>query len=133
MAVKLTIGGEGDLGDVTPGWSVSEFVTPVAVGQLTEGTGSVSVTGESKPGSLLLVNNDATTVHENPVKSLGVVSGVVKTVSETGITASITHSNFLAFLDAELFIPPLNVGSLWAALDIGTQLTRPSRISPEVL
>ena len=133
MAIKLSIGGEGSLGDIAPGWSVNEYATPVAIGQFADGTGSVNINGRTKENSLLLVNNDAVTIHESNINSLGQISGVIQTVSETGIQSSITHSTVLGFLDAERFIPPLQVGSLWSALDLGIQLTRPSRINVEAL
>lgn len=126
MAINLKISGSGDLGPNAPGWSVQEYVPPVEIGGRAGGTGSVTVNARAEANSLLLVNNDAVTSHDD---GLGEIRGVVKTVSDSGLNASITHSTVLDLLDAERFIPPLGAGSVWSALDMGTQLVGKSRIN----
>ncbi len=128
MAINIQISGEGDIGDNQPGWSVQEFVPPVEIGGRAGGTGSVTVNAKAKENSLLLVNNDAITTHDD---GLGEIRGVVKTVSDSGLVASITHSTVLDLLDAERFIPPLGAGSVWSALDMASQLVGRSRVNVE--
>lgn len=126
--IELLISGSGDLGPNTPGWRVQEYVPPVEIGGRAGGTGSVTVDARAEANSLLLINNDAVTTHAD---SLGEIRGVVKTVSDSGLVASITHSTVLDLLDAERFIPPLGAGSVWSALDMGTQLVGSSRLNVE--
>lgn len=133
MAIRITVSGKGTLGDTIQGWSASEYATPVAIGEAAQGTGSVTVSGRSTDDSLLLVSNDIETVHEDLEGNLGSIRGVVRTVSEAGAVANVTHSNLLERFDADRFVPALQVGSLWSAVDIGIQLTGPSRIAEGVL
>jgi hypothetical protein len=106
MALEVSMTGSGTIGPIAPGWTVNEYITPVAIGDTGSGTGSVSFSARSTEDSLLVINND---VDSNP-NGLGVVSGVVQSVSETGITASVTHGTFLDKFNLDVVVPPIEAG-----------------------
>lgn len=129
MAIEIEMTGSGTVGHILPGWSVSEYATPVVIGEYASGSGGVSFTAEATEDSLLLANNNIVTTYTDPAKNLGQVSGIVKTVSQTGATVNVVHYNRLSKFDADYNIPYLNVGNLWTAVDLLTQLTGTPRIS----
>lgn len=98
--------GTGTIGDITPGWMVNEFGTSVTIGDVGSGTGSVSFSARSTDESLLVINND---VVSNP-NGLGEIAGVVQSVSESGITTSITHGTFLDKFNLDVVVPPIESG-----------------------
>ena len=120
MGINVTMSGSGDIGDITPGWSVSEYATPVVIGESGGGTGSVSFNARATDESLFIVNNDITTTEEN----LGYITGVVNSVSQNGINVNVAHNTRLSLLDADLDIPALGAGGVVPALDIVDQLTK---------
>lgn len=120
MSIDIEMTGSGTLGPITPGWSVQESATPVIIGDSASTSGSVSFTAATRDDSLLAINNYITTTHPD----LGHVDGIVKSVSQQGISTNITHSNVLANYDAEYDIPGLYRGSTCSALDLATQLTK---------
>ena len=119
MGIEIEMTGSGELGPIAPGWNVAEFATPVTIGETSGGTGSVSFNAAAREESLFVVNNDITTTEEN----LGYISGVVKTVSQTGLNVSITHNTPLAIFDATKNIPALGAGGVVPALDLCFQLS----------
>ena len=68
---------------------------------------------------MFVVNNNITTTEEN----LGSISGVVKSVSQTGLNVNVTHNTSLAIFDATNDIPALGAGSASSALDLCNQLS----------
>lgn len=119
MTIKVEMTGSGELGQLAGGWSVQEFATPVTIGETAGGTGGVSFNASARPDSLFLVNNDVTTTEE----TLGSISGVVKSVSQTGLNISVGHNTTLAIFDAVKNIPALGAGGIYPALDLCNQLS----------
>jgi hypothetical protein len=119
VGIEIEMTGSGELGPIAPGWNVAEFATPVTIGETSGGTGNVSFNAAAREESLFVVNNDITTTEEN----LGYISGVVKTVSQTGLNVSITHNTPLAIFDATKNIPALGAGGVVPALDLCFQLS----------
>lgn len=119
MSIDIEMTGSGELGPIAPGWTVQEFATPVTVGDSAGGTGLVSFAAAAREDSLFVVNNDITTTEE----SLGSISGVVKSVSQSGLNVGVTHSTPLAAFDASFAkIPALGAGGMTPVLDMCTQL-----------
>lgn len=120
MSIRATTSGSGSFGGIAPGWNVSEYTTPVTIGESAGGTGNVSFNAKANDDTLFLVNNEIVTVEE----TLGTIAGVVTSVSQTGLNASIAHNTKLAALDANLEIPALGAGGVVPAIDIVSQLTK---------
>lgn len=121
MGIKIkTMTGSGEFGQLAPGWSVQEYITPVVIGNTSGGTGNVSFNASARETSLLAVNNNITTTEE----SLGDITGVIKSVSETGLSVSISHDTELSVFDVNADIPALGAGSVYAAMDICNQVSR---------
>lgn len=122
MAINVSMDGSGEIGEITPGWSVQEYATPLTIGEYAGGTGQVSITAKAKPESAFIINNDITTSCDNfGVNS--VVSGVIRNVSVSGLGASFSHGNTLSKFDAEYSIPPLGAGGVEPAINLMTQLS----------
>ena len=119
MGIEIEMTGSGELGDIQPGWSVQEYATPVTIGNTAGGTGGVTFNAAAREESLFVVNNNITTTETD----LGSISGVVKTVSQTGLNVSVTHNTPLSIFDATKDIPALGVGSIYSALDLCNQLS----------
>lgn len=113
MALEISMTGTGTVGDITPGWSVAESATPVSIGDNSAGTGTVSFTSRATTDSLLCINNNVVST----VGSLGTLSGVVQSVSESGPTVSITHGTVLDKVNLDVNMPPLAGGDVVTALD----------------
>lgn len=125
MPIDVTTTGSGALGDINPGWGVQEFATPANPAETAGGTGMVTFSGKAQDESVLLINN-ASTVTE---PDLGNVSGVIRSVSQNGLTASLTQDTKLARFDAVRQIPPMGAGSVPGALDLADQLTGTVRLA----
>lgn len=119
MGINIEMTGSGELGPLAPGWSVQEYATPVTIGNTAGGTGGVSFTAAAREDSLFVVNNDITTTEE----TLGAISGVVKSVSQSGLNVNVTHNTQLAIFDATKDIPALGAGGVYPALDLCNQLS----------
>lgn len=119
MAISIAMTGSGSIGDLAPGWSVQEFATPLIIGDTTGGTGNVSMSGKANDETLFIVNNGITTT----VDGLGSIAGVIKSVSQTGMNASVSHNTEMALFDADLKIPALGTGGVVPAIDLCSQLT----------
>lgn len=119
MGINIEMTGSGELGPLAPGWSVQEYATPVTIGETAGGTGNVSFTAAARDDSLFVVNNDITTTEE----TLGAISGVVKSVSQTGLNVSVSHNTTLAIFDATKNIPALGSGGIYSAMDLCNQLS----------
>ena len=119
MGIEIQMTGSGELGPLAPGWSVQEYATPVTIGETAGGTGNVSFSAAAREDSLFVVNNDITTIEE----TLGAISGVVKSVSQTGLNVSVSHNTTLAIFDATKNIPALGAGGIYSAMDLCNQLS----------
>lgn len=119
MPIEVSMTGSGEIGPVKTGWNVQEFATPVTPGDLAGGTGSVSFSAGAKDDSLFIVNNTITTIEPD----LGTVSGVVKSVAQTGLNVNVGHDTQLSLLDAQKTIPALGAGGIVPAVDLCTQLS----------
>jgi hypothetical protein len=113
MALEVSMTGTGSIGDITPNWTVNEFATPVAIGSLGAGTGSVSLNAKANDDSLLCINNNVVST----VNGFGTVNGVVQSVNETGINVSLTHGTLLDKFNLDLNVPPLLGGDVVSAID----------------
>lgn len=120
MSIKINMTGSGELGSTAPGWNVQEFATPVVIGNTSGGTGSASFNAAEKQDSLFSINNNITTTDE----ALGQISGVIKSVSQTGMGVSVSHDTKLSIFDVNSDIPALGVGSPYSAMDICNQVSR---------
>jgi hypothetical protein len=119
VGINIEMTGSGELGPLAPGWSVQEYATPVTIGETAGGTGNVTFNAAAREDSLFVVNNNITTTEE----TLGSISGVVKSVSQTGLNVSVTHDTPLAIFDATKNIPALGAGGIYSALDLCNQLS----------
>jgi hypothetical protein len=128
MALKIAMTGSGTVGDIVPGWSVSEYATPVVVGDYAGGTGSVSLNAGSKDDSFFIINNDIVSTYTDVDGVEHTITGVVRDVSQQGMNVSFSHSTILEKFNAQETIPPLMMGSPWAALDLLTQLNGEVRL-----
>ena len=113
--LTFTVGGNGILGDVEPGWSEQEFATPVNPNERAGGTGTVSFAAKDVAAGVLAINKAITSEDA----ALGQVSGVVRTASKTGQRVAITHDNKLAKYNAVRTMPPMIAASVPDALDLG--------------
>lgn len=118
MGITTSMTGSGEFGEISPGWSISEYATPSTIGETAEGSGSVSFSAKTLPTTKFVVNNNITTTAEN----LGQVSGIIKTVSRDGIGSSITHNTVLAQYDAERHLPEMIEASPHTCLDMINQV-----------
>ena len=119
MGINIEMTGSGELGPLAPGWSVQEYATPVTIGDTAGGTGNVSFSAAARDDSLFVVNNNVTTTEE----TLGAISGVVKSVSQSGLNVSVSHNTTLAIFDAAKNIPALGAGGIYSAMDLCNQLS----------
>lgn len=122
MGLKIVNNGNGEIGPTTPGWSEQEFATPVSPAETAGGTGTVSYSAGKREESLLLINNSVIAEHEDEINSLGSVTGVVRSVSESGLNVSLTQDNKLARFDTDRTMPPLGAGSVPVALRLANQI-----------
>lgn len=123
-SLDVAVTGSGTIGDVTPGWSVQEFATPVNPAESAGGTGTVSFSTSAREESLLLVSGDS--VASN---GLGSISGKITSVSESGLGASFTQDTKLSRFDVDRVIPAIQAASVPAALDLVDQLTGTVRLN----
>lgn len=126
MALNVTVTGKGTIGDITQGWSVDEYTTPVNPIESAGGTGAVNFSAGAKPESLLLVSGSSTSGNE-----LGTISGKITSVSQSGLGVSFVQDNKLSRLDVDRVIPPMQAGSVPGALDLVDQLTGTVRLNQE--
>lgn len=109
MGASLNLTGSGTVGDILPGWSVTEDATPVAPGDFSGGTGSVGVTAQQAADSEFVVNNLSVFTHDR----LGTISGKVVSVTSNGATEDtdtvvpMTLTTPLTKLAAERTAPPV--------------------------
>lgn len=122
MSVKVSMKGSGEIGEITPGWSVQEYATPLTIGEYAGGTGQVSISAKAKAESAFIINNNATTSCDN-FSNNSIVSGVINSVSLSGMNASFSHGNVLTKFDAEYSIPPLGAGGVEPAINLINQLS----------
>ena len=125
MGINVTKTGSGTLGELKPGWSVSEFATPVNPVDSAGGTGNVTYGGRDATESLMLIGDNAMFTEDK----LGSISGVMRSVSQSGLNVDISQDNKLARFDATMNIPPLLAGSVPCALDLADQLTGTVRLT----
>jgi hypothetical protein len=100
--------GTGTIGNIAPGWSVNESINAVAIGDTGAGTGSVSFSAQATDESLLVINNDIVST----VGDLGTVHGIVQSVSQTGLNASVTHGTIADKFNLDCAVEPVEWGGL---------------------
>lgn len=115
--LTFTVGGNGILGDVEPGWSEQEFATPVNPNERAGGTGTVSFAAKDVAAGVLAINKAVTSEYA----PLGQVEGVVRTASKTGQRVSVTHDNKLARYNAVRTMPPMLSASVPGCLELADQ------------
>lgn len=120
MSINVEMTGSGELGEIATGWSVQEYATPVIIGTSSGGTGSVSFNTSSREDSLYSINNNITTTDD----SLGQISGVIKSVSQTGLSVNVSHDTAISVFDVNSDVPALGAGSVYAAMDICNQVSK---------
>lgn len=120
MGIEIEMTGSGELGPIEPGWNVSEYATPVAIGETSGGTGAVSFNAAARDNSLFVVNNNITTTEQD----LGYISGVVKSVSQSGLNVSVSHDTLMSVFNATENIPALGAGGIVPALDVCNQIAQ---------
>jgi len=106
VALEVTMTGSGTIGNIAPGWSVNESTNSVTIGETGAGTGSVSFNAQATDDSLLVINNNVT----SNINGLGNVTGVVQSVSQTGLNTSITHGTFLDKFNLDVDVQPVDIG-----------------------
>lgn len=124
MGIEIQMTGSGELGPLAPGWTVQEYATPVTIGETAGGTGNVSFSAAARDNSLFVINNNITTTEE----TLGSVSGVVKSVSQTGLNVSVNHNTPLSLFDASQNIPALGAGGMYSVIDLCSQLANRDKL-----
>ena len=124
MGIDIQMTGSGKLGSIAPGWSVQEYATPVTIGETAGGTGNVSFSAAARDDSLFVINNNITTTEE----FLGSVSGIVKSVSQSGLNVSVNHNTPLSLFDASQNIPALGAGGMYSVIDLCSQLANRDKL-----
>lgn len=117
MAIKSQADGSGEFGEIAPGWSVNEYATPTTIGEYAGGTGSVSFTAAAREDTVFIVGNEATTTIDD-FGADETVTGVVGSVSVSGVSANISHGTALSKYDAQFDMPALGAGSPFTAMDL---------------
>lgn len=110
----------GSIGEVTPGWSVQEYATPIISGARAGGAGGVSFSAKRDDESGFIINNTLDFTHSE----LGTVSGTVKSVNLVGPVASISQTTDLAVFDAEYELPGLVTGGVHQTVDLISQIVK---------
>jgi hypothetical protein len=126
MALEIEMTGSGTIGDIVPGWNVSEYATPSSVNNYAGGVGAVNFSAKANNDSLFVLNNKITSTNDAASDS---ISGYVNSVSQTGMGVSISHGNKFSAYDAERNIPPIYARSTASALDLCTQLVGKSSLN----
>jgi len=106
VALEVSMTGTGTIGNIAPGWSVNESINSVTIGETGAGTGSVSFNAQATDDSLLTINNNVV----SNINGLGNVTGVVQSVSQTGLNTTITHGTFLDKFNLDVDVLPVDVG-----------------------
>lgn len=110
MALTFTMTGNGSLGDVEPGWSVSEDATPVAPGDSTGGTGNVSMSARAKTDAEFVINNGIQIEHDlGSVHGL-IASATIRGAENTTTTATLGIDTLLNLLNVDKTAVPLGEG-----------------------
>jgi hypothetical protein len=76
------------------------------IGETSAGTGTVSFSAKANDDSLLIINNDTIST----VNDLGAVHGIVQSVSQTGLNASVTHGTVADRLNLDVQVQPVADG-----------------------
>lgn len=124
MALEVSIDG-AQIPNIEPGWSVSEYATPVSPAESAGGTGGVSfgIGGGFRSNALVTKNSTCT------ISPLGSISGWINSASGSRLAGSFSQNNALAKFDADFTIPPLYSGHLVSALDLMDQMTGTTRLN----
>ena len=122
MVLKSTNEGKGEFGEVTPGWTVNEYVTPVAIGDYAGGSGGVSFSAEAKPTTPFVVSNVTTTTVDD-FDTPQSLTGVINNVSVNGLTAAFSHGTALSKYDSQFNIPAMGSGGVFQALELLNQIS----------
>lgn len=106
MALEVSMTGTGTFGDIVPGWSVTEGTNSTAIGETVAQTGTVSFSAKSNDDSLLVINNDVIST----VDAIGTLHGIVQSVSESGLSVSVTHGTVADKLNLDVQVQPVVSG-----------------------
>ncbi len=117
-SLKVTLAGQGVIGDVEVGWSEQEFATPVNPNERAGGTGTVNFSARDVRNGVLAINKAVTSEYT----PLGSVSGTVRSASQNGIKVGLGHDNKLAQYNAVKTMPPMIFASVPGALDLAQQI-----------
>lgn len=113
MSVELELDGLGTLGNIKPGWSVVESITPLNPGERSGSVGSVSLATAHGEDSEFVIDDGSVFTHD----SLGTISGQVARAESTGSTEdldvnmSLQLTTVLTRLAVERTAQPLTVAS----------------------
>lgn len=114
MAVEVTLVGSGTIGQIQPGWSVSEDATPVAPGDTSGGTGDISFSARQGEDSEFVIDNLLTFEHD----VLGTITGGRITSATSNGATELTDTDIplsgtkgLELLNSTRVAPPVWEGS----------------------
>jgi len=114
VATRVTLNGSGSIGDIEPGWSVSEDCTPAALGDSSGSVGSASVDAASTSSSVFATDNGFQLTDEN----LGAFSGTVVDARVAGIRASLSVAGRLDVLVGNQTVGPICGSAFYEAGEV---------------
>lgn len=101
MALSVAMVGSGAVGEVEPGWRVTENCTPVALGDTSGGAGSASFKAQALSSSRYVQDNYIALTHP----TAGTFQGRVSSAPVSGLTCSPEVNGGLSFLVADRTMP----------------------------
>lgn len=104
---KLSVIGPGQVGELSPGWSVTEQATAVAIGESSGSVGSATAAAGRKSTSDFVGGNRLELAHDD----LGIWAGEVTEVDLDGLTASLTAAGVARALVATATAKPFAAGT----------------------
>lgn len=120
MAIELEMTGSGSVGELGTGWTVNEYSTPAISGNRAGGVGGVALSAKKNDDTAFIINNESVFTEDR----LGTVSGLIKGVNLSGISASFSQTSDLAIFDAEEELPGLISGGVHQTVDLLTQIVK---------
>lgn len=108
--LRISKDGNGWLGEVEPGWSVVEDATPIAPGDSSGGTGSVSASAKANDDSPFIINARTEVEMELGTVYGRVSSATVKGLEETTTTVALGMDTLLNLLNVDRSAVPLGEG-----------------------
>lgn len=108
--LTITMTGNGQLGDVEAGWSVTEDATPVAPGDSFGGTGNVSLSARALTHAEFVINNGIEISHNlGSIHGL-IASATIRGMPDTTTNASLGVDTLLNLLNVDKSTQPLGEG-----------------------